>query len=345
MKVLLIAIVGSGNFGDEAMFKAIYRKLIDKGHEITVATYEVEKAKERFRDIRFIKLSALSKKEYIQGFLGKDVLNIDVSNLDSLYISGGGNLNSLYSTHVFNVYLIVRKFKKEGKCVEIRPQSVGPFYGRSKVIVEFLVNRIVKMADVFYARELCSYEYLRKRRQKVKLSKDDAWDIPAVESAILPNGNYVGLCIRPWRDEEILVNYLRNLVVLLQNEGYTPLFIPIAYRENKKYIDNLFIKGKVPGLFLDDLVEIETLTPEMIKGIITRCKFTIGMSYHFSVFSLSTGTPSAAIYMDDYYRIKNLGLYKAFGNPNLVFKVPETSPDRLVRQVILETESSRGRFV
>ena len=334
MKVLLVAVVGSGNFGDEAMFKAVYKTLIDRRYEITVTTYEVERAKNRFQDIRFIKLSALSKKEYIQGFLGKDVLDIDVSNFDSLYVSGGGNLNSLYPSHVFNVYLIAKKFKKKGKYVEFRPQSVGPFFGRNKAVVEFLVNRIVRIPDTFYVRELLSYEYLRRKHQKIKLSRDDAWNIPIDESVKLTNEKYVGLCIRPWKDGEILVSYIRNLTIYLQKHGYVPLFIPIAYEGSEKYIDNSFLKGKVPGIFLDDLVKIDTLTPEMIKGVIKKCCFTVGMSYHFSVFSLSTGVPSAAIYLDDYYKIKNLGLYKAFGNPELVFKVPEISSEQLIDRVM-----------
>ncbi len=339
MKTLLVAIVGTDNFGDEAMFKAIYRKLLSRGEEIVVATYNVDEAKRRFPNVNFIKIPILSKHQYLLGLMGKNVLSIDISRFDSLYISGGGNLNSLYPLHVFNIYLMVREFRKKRKYVEFRPQSVGPFFGRTKPILEFLIKRIVKFSDKFYVREQASYEYLAKKNLKIELHRDDAWEIPADSSISLPDGKYVGLCIRPWkRQEDLLREYMKELVKEIEKLNYIPLFIPIAYGGSESYIDNAFLKGIVPGIFLDDLIEMDSLTPETIKGIIGRCCFTIGMSYHFNVFSLSQGVPSAAIYLDEYYKIKNLGLYKAFGNPKLVFKIPETPPSELLR-TILETSN------
>jgi polysaccharide pyruvyl transferase WcaK-like protein len=342
MKILLIAIVGSKNFGDEAMFKAIYKSLIDRGHSVTVATYEVEEAKKRFPDVKFIKIPTTSLKNLVIELSGFSTLGLDISAFDALYISGGGNLNSLYPFHVVNIFSMVREFRKKGKYVEFRPQSVGPFYGKTRILIEHLVNKIVKMSDVFYVRELLSYEYLRKKHQNVKLSKADAWYIPTDGSVFLLRGRYVGLCVRPWKDEEVLIDYVARLVSYLKERGYEPLFIPIAYGGTRKYIDNEFLKGKVYGTFLSDIVEIENLTPEMIKGVIAKCCFTIGMSYHFNIFSLSTGVPSAAVYMEDYYRIKNLGVYKAFGNPELVFKIPDTSPKHLVDRMINEINGRQG---
>lgn len=334
MKVLLFASIGNDNFGDEAMFKVIYNRLKEQGKDVIVATYEIDRAKERFPEINFIKLPVFSTYQYIKGLLGKDILPIDISSFEGFYVTGGGGLNSLYFHHVMNMYLIVKKFKKEGKYIEFRPQSVGPFSEKTGFIVRLLVEKIVKMSDAFYVRELLSYEYLKRKGLKVKLARDDAWFLPADESIELLEGRYAGLCIRPWKDKKTLADFVNQLTGKLQKRGYEPLFIPIAYGGREKYLDNVFLKGKVSGIFLDNLFNIEEMTPEMIKGVIKRCSFTIGMSYHFNVFSLSLGIPSAAIYTDEYYRIKDLGLYRAFGNPDLVFKVPETPPKQIIDKLL-----------
>lgn len=334
MKTLLVGIVGADNFGDEAMFKVAYKSLKEQGKDILVLTYNVHKASQRFSEIEFIQMPSFSKSSYLTSLFGRDQFKIDVSNFDALYVAGGGNLNSNYTSHVLNMYLLTKKFKNLKKYVEFRPQSIGPFYGKSRFLIEYLVKNIVKYSDRFYVRELLSLEYLKSKGIETHLQRDDAWNLEIDSSIQLPSNNYVGICIRPWKEMNLLTNYVQELTKRLIRMNFSPLFIPIAYGGNKKYIDNVFLKGKVEGVFLDDLVDVYSLTPEKIKGIISKCIFTIGMSYHFNVFSLSSGVPSGALYMDEYYKIKNLGLYKAFGNPDLVFKVPDTPVDVLVQKIL-----------
>lgn len=333
MKILLIAVVGNKNFGDEAMFKYIYKTLKDKGHEVIVGTYEVEEAKKRFQDVQFLKLPTLDKKWILKTLMGWNILDFSVDDYDALYIAGAGALNSLYFAHVVMLWHLVRRFKKMRKYIEFRPQSVGPFFGKTKLLTERLVLDIVKLSDKFLVREKLSYEYLKSKKLNPILVKDDAWGIEAEETD-LDFGKCVGISVRPWIEEEEIKNYFVKLVEILKEKGYNVLFIPIAYGGNKRCIDNGFLKGLVEGYFLEDYIDIKSATPEVIKGVIRKCEYTIGMSYHFNVFSLSLGKKAVAIYSDEYYKIKNLGLYDAWSDKRLVFKIPDTTPITIVNHLL-----------
>ncbi|MDK2839659.1 MAG: hypothetical protein PWQ83_1224 [Thermosipho sp. (in: thermotogales)] len=332
MNVLLIAVAGTKNFGDEAMFKYIYKFLKKEGHQIIVGTYKTKEAKERFPDIEFLKLPILTKKDIIKGILGINILNFNIEAYDALYVAGAGALNSLYFNHVFILWSLVKQFKKKGKYVEFRPQSIGPFFGKTKFFTEKMVLDIVRLSDKFFVREKISYDYLKSKKLDPILEKDDAWGLEA-QDVDLDFGKFVGLSVRPWKGEDIK-DYFINLTSSLKERGYNILFIPIAYGGNSRYVDNAFLKGVVNGYFLEDFIDIEKATPEIIKGVIKKCEYTIGMSYHFNVFSLSLGKKAAAIYNDEYYKIKNLGLYEAWGNKDFVFKVPNTPPEKIVNTML-----------
>lgn len=55
---------------------------------------------------------------------------------------------------------------------------------------------------------------------------------------------------------------------------------------------------------------------ELVKGIIGQAIYTIGISYHLHVFSLSQGHPTIALYTGDYYKTKLDGLIAFYGKPS-----------------------------
>lgn len=321
-KILLIGCGGNDNFGDEAMFKEIYKKLSSKGFDITAAYYDfdVKKIKKRYTGVNFIKLVSLPRKLRL---LKKIISQKCAIDYDALYIAGGGNLTSLYTGHIENIYFLVNSFRKQNKYVEFRPQSVGPFFGKTKSIDKLYVEKIVNMADEFYVRENVSYEYLKKISKNVKLSCDDAWNIEVIKPenfdvSILENKKLVGISIRPFRTEShYLVKWFDALVDKLIINGYTPFFISICYNEESRECqDNHFLKSTIKnkGIFIEDIIDVKRLQSENIKYFISLCEKCIGLSYHFSVFSLSLNVKLVSLYWEDYYRTKNLGLHEAFGN-------------------------------
>lgn len=325
-KVLLISGTGNDNFGDEAMFKEIYKQLSSEGYDITVAyfNFDLVKTKRRYPDVNFIKLPKLPTK---LGILNRAFISFmykKYANLyDALYITGSGNYTSIYSAHIERSYFLVNEFKRKGKYVEFRPQSVGPFHGNRKAKDEYYVRRIIELSDKFFVRDYVSYEYARKISENVKLTNDEAWNLEIIkpkgfDDSLLKNEKLIGLSIRPFRAEsDHLVQWFNTLVDSLLKEGYKPFFIPISYNEMRpEYQDNHFLKSTIKdkGIFLEDIIDVKTLHPENIKYFISLCEKCVGLSYHFNVFSLSQDKRIISLYYEDYYKVKNLGLQKAFGD-------------------------------
>lgn len=343
-KVLLIGCGGYDNFGDEAMFRELCRiiKNQESEAEITAAYYncDTEKLAIKYPNIGFKKLRSLHTR---MGIIRNIFMNLSfrsyANNYDYLYIPGGGNLTSLYPTYVKDIHLLVKCFKRKGKYIEFRPQSLGPFFGESKDIDQISVKDIINKSNEFSVREQFSYVYAKELSKKVKLLHDDAWDIEIRKpdqdfDNSLENKKLIGLSVRPFNiQSDFLFTWFKDLVEELCTRGYTPFFIPISYNnENLEYRDNYFLKSviKDKGIFLEDIVDIKTLEPENIKFFISICEKCIGLSYHFNVFSLSLGKKVVSLYYEDYYKIKNLGLQEAFGDPKNVINPINTNVNQVI---------------
>lgn len=342
-RILVIGIGGYNNFGDEAMFVELSRKIQQESEvEITAAyyNYDITKAKKRFPNINFIKLRSIHRRF---GLFRKIFMDISsrfyAKKYDCIYFPGGGNLTSLYSGYIEDAYLLVKYFSKENKNIIFRPQSVGPFNGTSQNKDEMFVKQIANLSNEFYVREYFSYEYMKNINKGVKLLHDDAWDIKEIKPENfledeLKNKKLVGLSIRPFNVENnYLENWFEELVDNLVNNGYTPFFIPICYNEDSpEYQDNYFLKSiiKDKGIFLEDIIDIKSLGPGNIKYFVSLCEKCIGLSYHFNVFSLSLNKKVVSLYYEDYYKIKNVGLQKAFGDVNNVVNPLDTEVEEVI---------------
>lgn len=55
----------------------------------------------------------------------------------------------------------------------------------------------------------------------------------------------------------------------------------------------------------------------LVKGAIGRARYSLGLSYHVHVFSLSQGHPALVLYTGEYYRYKSEGLIDYYGRPSV----------------------------
>mgnify|MGYP001041146236 CR=1 FL=1 len=72
-------------------------------------------------------------------------------------------------------------------------------------------------------------------------------------------------------------------------------------------------------------------SPSEIKGLISQAEISIGTSYHFLLFSLSQNIPSLAIYQDQYYKKKLVGLTKMYGQRDFCFNLKKLNSSELLR--------------
>ena len=71
----------------------------------------------------------------------------------------------------------------------------------------------------------------------------------------------------------------------------------------------------------------------LVKGIIGAAAYSIGLSYHLNVFSLSQGHPTLILYTGDYYKIKSEGLISYYAPPNRSVNFAEVSIGQAVDYV------------
>ena len=73
---------------------------------------------------------------------------------------------------------------------------------------------------------------------------------------------------------------------------------------------------------------------ELVKGIIGAAVYSIGISYHLHVFSLSQGHPTLVLYTGDYYKTKSDGLISFYDIPNRAVNIAEESVEQALKYVL-----------
>lgn len=72
----------------------------------------------------------------------------------------------------------------------------------------------------------------------------------------------------------------------------------------------------------------------LVKGIIGQAAYTIGISYHLHVFSLSQGHPTIALYTGEYYKTKLDGLVAFYGEPSCSVDFSAIDVEEVLRYIV-----------
>jgi polysaccharide pyruvyl transferase WcaK-like protein len=126
--------------------------------------------------------------------------------------------------------------------------------------------------------------------------------------------------------------------------GFRVLFISMSYAEHSK-ID--FDLGKKLAERLGN-PHWFCLLPEcrevrIIKAVIGRARFSIGLSYHTNVFSLSQGHPALILYTGGYYGLKSDGLVGFFGPPSRSLDMDKVSDGQIadaIREIVRDYDNA-----
>jgi len=113
------------------------------------------------------------------------------------------------------------------------------------------------------------------------------------------------------------------------------VFIPMSSGENygRDYQAGMSLKGRMKHG--DSLVVLQPPADVYLaKGIIGAAAYSIGISYHLHVFSLSQGHPTLIVYTGDYYRTKSNGLISFYAPPNRAIDFSEASAEQVLNDVL-----------
>jgi len=110
-----------------------------------------------------------------------------------------------------------------------------------------------------------------------------------------------------------LLPLIAAIEVLYHQTGLEPIFVPTAW---EPFAGDVLTAAQILDYFQDRIpfhVVWSYQTSEQAKWLLGQARFGIGKSYHFHVFALSQGVPTIGFYTNDYYRLKQQGVFKAYG--------------------------------
>lgn len=189
----------------------------------------------------------------------------------------------------------IRRWKRRGVTTILLPQALGPYNEpKNREAIKIIANN----ADMIYAREPVSYKHLTEvvgERQNIKMAPD----FTCLLNGIIPE-NYDDsdkhICIVP--------NYrMIDKTSATESKAYLPFLINCAnYLLKKQAKPFILVHEGLPDLKLAEEVSrtagnipiIKETDPLKIKGILGKCKGTIGSRFHGLVSALSQGVPSLA---------------------------------------------------
>ncbi|HDZ55357.1 MAG TPA: polysaccharide pyruvyl transferase family protein [Pseudomonas xinjiangensis] len=236
------------------------------------------------------------------------------------------------------------RWKKRGTKVILLPQAFGPFGDqRSRDAVKSFVDS----ADLIFAREPISYEYLTDvvgKVEHVKLSPDFTNLVQGIVPAYF-NPELHQVCLVPnyrMMDKTSdavakgYVPFLQRTAKILLERGAKP-FLLIHEGENDLKLAQQVSEsvGGVPILREAD--------PLAIKGILGACKGTVGSRFHGLVSALSQGVPSLATGWSHKYQMlfADYGFEKGVLDINLSDEELRSALDYVTDQQIMHDLSQR----
>ena len=187
-----------------------------------------------------------------------------------------------------------KRWKKEGKKIILLPQAFGPFQQKA-VRKAFL--EIIKNADLIFARDKVSYDYLidldPNSNSKIKIAPDFT-NLVKGEVPEYFQDNFRQVCIVPnYRmiqktSPELKGNYLSFLTMCskyLIEKGTEPFIL--IHETTRDYELGLQLQTELN----QPLKIIQESNPLYIKGILGSCFIVIGSRFHSLVSTLSQGVP------------------------------------------------------
>ena len=283
-------------------------------------------------------------------------------------ITGGDSFSDIYGLRRFLIYGFLQKwlvmlFNKE---LILLPQTYGPF---KRSISRMMAKNVLKHADMVYARDKESFEYVQTLfgRHKVNGKLRFVPDIAFILDPHEPETIDVGDLDSMRRENSVVVGL--NISGLLYNGGYTSenmfglktnyqelihsiveflmadervlvLLVPHVLTPNRIVEDDpnacrqLYEKliGKYPGrIFLTQ----GSYNHNGIKHIIGLCDFFIGSRMHSCIAALSQSVPAVGIA----YSKKFQGVFESVGVGNCVADVYKCTKDEMLSTIRTAFES------
>ncbi|ONI46965.1 polysaccharide pyruvyl transferase CsaB [Candidatus Epulonipiscium fishelsonii] len=288
-RVVISGYYGFNNIGDEAILFAMIKLLQDNipNINITVLSNDPEKTKSNY------KVNTISRWD-IKGIF-KSIKSCN------MLISGGGSLlQDITSYKTIPYYLgIVQLAILMHKQVVFYSQGIGPInHPWNKWLVKVVANKV----NHIFVREIKSKQLLESMNVKtpIEVSIDPVFGINLnfevysnIKTRLKPEKK-VGIYLRPWKNNKLLVKTITEVSKKLIQDGYEIYMICMQYKQD------LQVAKDVVNLVSSRNIHIIGKSLNMDEALAyTACfDFIIGMRLHSLIMAFSVGVPIIAISYD-----------------------------------------------
>lgn len=331
--IVLSGYYGFNNIGDEAVLSSIITALRKQipNVEITVLSNSPSQTK------------ALYGVEAINRWGIKDI--IAAIKKSDVVISGGGSLlQDVTSSKVIPYYLGVVKIAQfYKKPVVFYSQGVGPV---AKGFGKFLVKQICNRVTHIFVREVGSKQLLESlgvNKAPITVAIDPVLGIEPKQALVsdiqasLPEGKKVGLYIRPWKNDEEMIEKVARIASYIESKGYALYFIPMYHKEDLSIAQE--IANRVKG---DVHVIEQEMTIDEVVAYTVQFDFILGMRLHSLIMAHAVEVPMIGLSYDP----KVEGFLNEVGVPYCmpVASINEEKMKVYIDELIEQLETERERI-
>jgi polysaccharide pyruvyl transferase WcaK-like protein len=261
------------------------------------------------------------------------------------YHVGMSGLNEFWEPGLVYKRWVLRQARRRVDLVVLSSQGLGPVNRPSarremKGLLEHA--DVVSLRDKTYGTRLLAELGVSRVHSKVVF--DEAFSFPAAspktaeawlaQSGLSPADDFVAFHYREMDYTQVPTDPVAHLGEILKaartETHFKIVFIPMSYGEHSS-VDSVLGQKLAGHLGNPDwfCVLPECRDASILKAVIGRARFGMGLSYHTAVFSLTQGHPALVLYTGGYYGLKSDELVSFYGPPSVALDLNKTTADQI----------------
>ncbi len=309
--------------GDEAMFDEAVRQLRRRGVErITGVSSNPADSTERYGvdAVRPLGLDSINDDEALDTELGAAL-----RSADAVLVTGGGNISSVWPTHIVERARLARLAHRLGIPFVVSGQTIGPVLTRDD---REEVGRMLRSARLVGTRERPSFELVQELGvdpARLAHTIDDATflaadadttDAPSTPVALVSFARHVGDA-----DPDAAADALAGLLdTVAEVTGLEIVFLAhfASLRPDEPRGDTLMHQRIIDRL-RSTRVRVDATTDAPAAARLARnASLVVSSRYHPAVFAASGAVPTIGIPVDEYTGVKLRGALGAVGHDGIL---------------------------
>ncbi len=294
-RILISGYYGLRNTGDEAVLSAIIKGFRAQSDDCEVIV--LSQSPEETASMHGVR--ALPR-------MSPSVVREAVKDCD-LFISGGGSLLQDATSLKSLVYylLVIREAKRRRRKVMVLGQGIGPL---RRGISRMLTARTLSGLDLITVRDAQSAELLRELgvKGRIEVTADPTFILdpcPADESGGLlreaglnEEEDIIAVSLRKWPETpQFEAAVSKALSALAERIPAKFLLVTMQTPDDQEVARQVAESIGMPDRFV---VQPALWSANQLLGVLSRCRFVVGMRLHALIFAAAAGTPSLGIVYD-----------------------------------------------